>query len=294
MNHTTVAQIKLDGAGMSYAIQLPCGSFILIDGGIDCDTDRARLYRYLCERTKVGPPTVAAWLFTHGHHDHIALAAHFMTEYRDAVRIERILYNIPSGDFCGYDAGGVDGEYEEKWFLAVKCHPDAMLHEVKTGEVFECGGARIEVLTSAEERYPDPPTNRNETSAVYKLTFENGRSFMVLGDAWGDRLVHLLDPASPIFCPDEVLRSDLLQVAHHGLAVCSYPDYPAMRELYRKISPSVCFWPTSAARFYNDPWCRDEKHIYNRFLLEHAGERNFHLSETVEVDTEDMSITVVE
>lgn len=294
MSRTTVAQLKLDGAGMCYAIRLADGKFILIDGGVDHDADRARLYRYLCERTEGGIPTVAAWLFTHGHYDHIALAAHFMTEYRDALRIERILYNIPAGDFNGYDAGGVDGEYEEKWFEAVKLHPNALLHEVKTGEVFEISGATVEVILSAFDRYPDPPTNRNETSAIFKLTFESGRSLMILGDAMGERLVKLLDPASPVYCPTERLRSDMLQVAHHGLAVCAYAQYEAVRELYSRIAPTVCFWPTSAERFYNDPWCQGEKHIYNRFLLAHAKERNFHLSQTVEIDTEDMHIHVTE
>ncbi len=294
MSHTTVAQLKLCGAGMCYAIRLSDGKFILVDGGVDHDADRARLYHYMKARTESGIPTVAAWLFTHGHYDHIALAAHFMTEYRDAVRIERILYNIPAGDFNGYDAGGVDGEYEEKWFEAVKFHPNALLHEVKTGEVFEVSGATVEVIISAYDRYPDPPTNRNQTSAIFKLTFENGRSFMVLGDAMSERLVYLLDPASPIYCPAERLRSDILQVAHHGLAVCAPEQYEGVRELYRRIAPTVCFWPTSARRFYNDPWCQAEKHIYNRFLLAHAKERNFHLSQTVEVNTEDMSIAIVE
>ena len=294
MNHTTVAQMKLDGAGMQYAIRLSDGKFILIDGGVDHDADRARLYRYLCERAEGERPVIAAWLFTHGHYDHVALAAHFMTEYRDAVTIERILYNIPAGDFNGYDAGGVDGEYEEKWFEAVKLHPNALLHEVKTGEIFSFSGATVEVITSAEDRYPDPPTNRNQTSAVFKLTFESGRSFLVLGDAMGERLVNLIDPAFPVFCPEEKLKSDILQVAHHGLACAAAEQYEAVRELYRRIAPSVAFWPTSAKRFYNDPWCQAEKHIYNRFLLSHAKERNFHLSQTVEVDTEDMSIAIVE
>ena len=68
------------------------------------------------------------------------------TSAKYADLIERILYNIPQCfDFNGYDAGGKDAEYEAAWFRAVKLYPEALLHEVKTGEVFELSGARIEV-----------------------------------------------------------------------------------------------------------------------------------------------------
>ena len=298
MAGSTVAQIKLKSGGMSYAIRLTDKKFILIDGGTSFDLDGAYLFDYLSERTEGDRIVIAAWLFTHGHRDHIELAARFMTEYRDKIEIERILYNIPQGiDFCGYDAEvgkGVDAIAEEAWFSAVKLYPEALLHEVGTGEVFSFSGVTVEVLTAAEDRYPDPPTNRNDTSAVYKLTLEGGMRFMVLGDAFGDRLLALLDPASPIYCPEEKLACELLQVAHHGLAVAGYSQFEGVRELYRKIAPRICFWPTYARRFYNDPWRRDEKYIYNRFLLDSVGSYNFHNSQTVEIKTEDMSVTLVD
>lgn len=294
--YNTVAQIKLMSGGMSYAIQLSDGKFILVDGGTSFDMDGARLYKYLFDRSGGEKPIIAAWLFTHGHIDHIALASKFMTEYKDCIRIERILYNIPTGeDFNGYDAGSDDGIYENEWFEAVKLYPDAFVHEVHTGEVYNISGATVDVVTSAFDRYPDPPTNRNDTSAVYKITFENGVSFMLLGDAFGDRLSRLIDESSPIYRTEEQLKSDIMQVAHHGLAVVSSESqYEAVYELYRRIAPSVCFWPTFATRFYNDTWCQSEKYIYNRFLLDSVKERNFHSSQTVEINTDDMTVSLVE
>ncbi|MBO7762257.1 MAG: MBL fold metallo-hydrolase [Clostridia bacterium] len=298
MSHSTVAQIKLKSGGMSYAIRLSDGRFILIDGGTSFEADGAYLYEYLCSRTEGEKVVIAAWLFTHGHLDHVALAARFMTVYRESIRIERILYNIPVGiDFCGYDAkvgNDRDAIFEREWFEAVRLYPEADLHEVRTGEVFRIGDIVIEVLLSAEDRYPDPPTNRNETSAVFKLTFENGVRFMVLGDAMGARLAKLVDPASSLFCHEGRLQCEILQVAHHGLAVASYEYFGAIETLYRRISPRICFWPTYAHRFYNDPWCQDEKYIYNRFLLCSVRERNFHSSQTVEINTEDLTVTLLE
>ena len=295
MGNITLAQLKIAGGGMSYVIHCADGKFVLIDGGYYCEEDEARLYDYLRSRAEGGRPVIAAWLFTHGHYDHVGLAARFMVDRKDSVTIERFLYNIPveGFDFSGYDAGGKDAEYEAAWFRAVKLYPEADCHEVQTGEVYDASGIRIEVLTCAYDKYPDPPTNRNQSSAVYQLTFPNGVRFMVLGDACGNRLLQLNDPASPIYRTDEQLKSDILQVAHHGLAVCGAPQYEGVRELYRRIAPSVCFWPTPAKRFYNDPWCQAEKHIYNRFLLESVRERNFHHTQTVEIDVEDMSVSVM-
>ena len=295
MSETSIAQMRFRGTGMAYAIRLSDGKFILVDGGMSFDKDGPYLYEYLRRRSGDEGIVIAAWLFTHGHVDHVALAARFMTEYRNSIRIERILYNIPRGeDFNGYDAGGIDGEAEDAWFRAVELYPEALLHEVRTGEVFCFSGATVEVLTSAEDRYPDPPTNRNQTSAVYKLTLESGVRFMVLGDAWGERLIQLIDPASPLYVSEDKLKCEILQVSHHGLAVASPIHYEGVRELYRRIDPSICFWPTPAERFYNDTWCQDEKYIYNRFLLDKVKERNFHQTQMVEVDGETLRISLLD
>ena len=162
----TVAQLELSIGGMLYAITTADGKFVLIDCGVFCEADEERLYRYLKERAN-GEIVIAAWLFTHGHYDHIDLATQFMNRHREEIKIERILYNIPTKgfDFNGYDAGGKDAAYEEAWFSAVKSYPEADLHEVRTGEEFSFSGLTVKVLTSAYDRYPDPPTNRNETSA---------------------------------------------------------------------------------------------------------------------------------
>ena len=110
----------------------------------------------------------------------------------------------------------------------------------------------------------------------------------------GERLVRLADPTSHIYCTDERLKSDILQPAHHALAIGGADQFEAFCTLYRKIAPSVCLWPISAKRFYNDPWCQAEKYIYNQFLLNSVKECNIHGSQTVEIETDDMSITLVE
>ena len=263
----------------------------MIDGGKGFEADGRRLYRYLCEKTTHEKPVIACWFFTHGHGDHIKLAAEFMCAYKDDVVIENIAYNIPTDvDFCGYDKGHGEEIIEAEWFKAIENFPKANRYVLKTGQIFKFSNARVDVLTTAFDPYPEQPTNRNQVSAILKTTFDNGKSFMMLGDAMGERLVALVDPNSSIYCTDEILKSDILQTAHHGLAVCSEKDYQTVAQLYRKIAPSVCFWSQKAARFYNDPWCQSTKYPYHRFLLDSVKERNFHQSQTVIVYIEDLSI----
>lgn len=291
----TVAQLELELGGMLYAVTLADGKFVLIDGGIYTAADSARLYRYLKARAE-GDIVIAAWLFTHGHYDHVGLASQFLTEHRDELSVERFLYNIPAegATFPKDDtANGDNARYEKAIFEAFARYPEALVHEVRTGEEFTFSGLTVKVLTTAYDRYPDPPTNRNHTSAIFRLTFGSGRRFMVFGDACGERFAKLLDPTSPIYCPPEELKSDILQVTHHGLAVAASTDYEAVREVYREVAPSVALWPVPAHRFYNDTWCQKEVYIYNRFLLDTLKERNLHHTQTAEIALDDLTISIL-
>ena len=291
---TTLAQIELK-AGMAYVIQLDDGRFILIDGGEHFDADGARLYRYLCEKAQGEKPVIAAWFFTHGHRDHVKLAAYFMEEYKASVEIQTIAYNIPLDvNYTGFDStsGRGDAAAEELWYKSIENFPSAKRHVLKRGDVFTFANAKVEIFTTAFEKYPDPPTSRNHTSAALKITFENGKSFLVLGDCEGDRLVKLLDPTMPIYRTDEELKSDILQVPHHGLHVARADDYEIIVQLYRKISPKICLWPQKAERFYNDPWCQSEQYPYNRFLLDSVKDKNFHNTQTVVIDMDDLHVSL--
>lgn len=291
---TSVAQLEVS-AGMSYVIQLSDGRFIMIDGGEHFDADGERIFRYLREKAQGEKPVIAAWFFTHGHSDHIQLAARFMEEYENEVEIEKIAYNIPTDiDYSGYDKTSTrrNDEAEAMWFRAVEKYPNEILHVLHTGDEFTIDNVKVNVLTTAFDKYPDPPTNRNHTSAAMKFSFSCGTSFLALGDAMGDRLLNLMEKNSPIYCPDEMLKSDVMQVPHHGLVVARSGDYDKVLALYRKIAPKICFWPQKASRFYSDPLCQGEQYVYNRFLLDSVKEKNFHQTQTVVVEMEDLHISL--
>ena len=170
-------------------------------------------------------------------------------------------------------------------------YPEAERICPRAGDKLTVSNADIEVISTAFEPYPENPTNANVISTVLKLTFEKHRSLMVLGDASCRRLTSLVDPESEVCCSDEILKSDILQVAHHGLAVGYESDYPLITELYKKIAPSIAFWAINEDRFLTDKWCRDPKHTYHKFLLDSVGNGNHSNSYTTIVDMSDLSVS---
>ena len=291
---TTVAQMRLliDG-GMSYVIQLKDGRFIIIDGGetiFNYEQNRDTLWAYLTEKSMGEKPVVAAWFITHCHMDHIDLATAFLRDYREKITVENFAYNFPlEGEEIA------DIEREKAWKAVMKLYPTAKQIVLRTGDVFRFSNVSINVLTTAFDKYPEKVCNQNQTCAVLKFSFDNGRSFMVLSDSEGDRLIKMLEENSPIYCDDNKLKSDILQVAHHGLHCAEEEQYEQVKTLYEKISPSICFWTISTERFLIDPWVRSPEKIYNKYLFDTVPWRlHFCYNQTTVVDIDDWKITIYE
>ena len=291
----TLAQIELQDGGMSYAAQISEGKFILIDGGQSFENDGERLYNYLSAKKDTGKIIIAAWIFTHGHFDHIALATEFIKKYRSEIIIENILFDLPleAPDFYSYPGEENHLAFEKEFIKTINSLKNTNLIEAKAGAEFDFSSVTVQVLSTHNERYPNPPVHRNNASAVYRLIFQNGVSFMVTGDAQGERIKELMNPDSPTFCTDVRLKSDILQVAHHGLRVSDECDYEAVLAFYKKISPKVVFWPIGKDRFLNDGWIRDKKYIYNDYLLTKAREKNFHHSVTAELNLNTLDVKIL-
>ena len=90
---------------------------------------------------------------------------------------------------------------------------------------------------------------------------------------------------------DEMLKSDILQVAHHGLAVGRELEYPSITALYEKIAPRIAFWAINEKRFFTDKWCRDPSKTYHKFLFDTVGKNNYNNSYTTVVYMEDLSVS---
>lgn len=292
----TVAQLQMHG-GMAYVIQLCDGRFIVIDGGEVINEgcyqmNKRVLYDYLQKRSSVDRIRVACWVITHFHSDHVDVAARFLREHRDELDVESFLYNYaPNVEFFTDDEREEELSREAAWDEAMANYPNATRICPRSGDSLSFGNVNVRVLATALDPYPEKPTNANVISLVMKLTFESGRSFMVLGDATSERLTSLIDPESEIYCTEEMLKSDILQVAHHGLAIGREFEYPSITALYEKIAPRTAFWAINEKRFFTDKWCRDPSKTYHKFLFDTVGKNNYNNSYTTVVDMEDLSVS---
>lgn len=249
----SVTQMQIE-TGMSYVIQLPDASFIVIDGGVYGYSDSKRLYDFMVEHSPENQrPIVTMWMYTHPDPDHIQLATEFISRYADEIEIKAFAYNFPDCEIMETKQDDLTIQLSinvlEKYIK--EYYPESVTYTLHTGQTYYFKGVKIEILLTEEDVYPIIPTVYNDTTAVWRMSFDNGESFMVLGDC-----THQLSKQLAATYGD-YLKSDILQLAHHGLI-------GGDKELYQLIDPAVCFWATFEERFNGNyskdkhQWCLGE------------------------------------
>lgn len=215
------------------------GKIIVIDGGHDTELDR--FLRILRKISGKDVPHVDAWLFSHVHGDHYGIYTALSTkeEYRGAVTVDTFYCNL----------------LEERFYteLSKEIHPTnaaaraAILQSTETigakvqtvfrGDVIEVDEIRFDVL-HAPYMEDARSMNMNDSSVVYKMTYNGGQTMMLLGDAEWVVSNHLMEH------PEE-LKSDIVQVGHHGCGNVS-------RKCYEAIGAKVYIWQIGEKFWYSD------------------------------------------
>ena len=288
----TVAQIRLtDNGGMSYAIRLCDGSYIMIDGG-ESDKDGSGSYEqnsrvlmnYLKRHTD-GDIRIRCWFITHFHLDHIDHATDFLKAHSDVLRVDAFAYNHP-----GLDERLRDEERIRDWECAMDKYPTALRRILKAGETISFPGLEAEILLAEGVRAPENPADQNNISAAIRFKFDTGRAFVVLGDCCTERLYALSDPASPRRRADEDIRCDVLQAAHHGLVMGNDKYINLNRTLYERMSPSITFFPTHPDRFSTHRCFTEPKYTDNVYLMEST--KYYHHRITTVVSMDDLTVAI--
>ena len=219
--------------GMCYVVRLADGSFIIVDGGFALKGYEERIYNVL--RKQAPDPeniVIAAWIITHAHDDHVDVFESFFKAYSDKVTVERFITNMPSDDQV-VDIWEPEWNYSDKTRALIKTYyPDALVTKAHPGQEFYIRNAKIDILYTLDV-YDKQVKDFNNSSVVFTLEAE-GRKMIFLGDYddKGDIIPKLYSAAT--------LKSDIVQVAHHGLpenssnAMCSI------------IAPKYAFWPIGA------------------------------------------------
>ena len=212
--------------GMCYIVRLADGSFIIVDGGVDTKKENYAERFYNVLKKQAPDPdniVIAAWIFTHGHSDHVDMFGKFAQSYADKVTVERFIYNMPNVD--QETASGRPGMVRQR---VDTYFPNAQKTKAHPGQVFYIRNAVVEILYTLD-LFEKELSNFNNSSIVFTIEAE-GKKTMFLGDYadMGDTMLSLYSA--------NALKSDIVQVAHHGIVGIS-------NELYERIAASYAFWP---------------------------------------------------
>lgn len=239
---TTLWQFEVDHSlidcGMCYIIKCADGSFFIIDSAhFYSVNDNDRIYRFLRERTPENEKIrISGWFFSHGHIDHISKFMDFVADAHEDVILERIIYNFCSSshpDCCNWsesDRIKLD-QFEE---LAASL-TDVQIITPHTGQRFYIANLDIEVLCTHEDVYPESLADFNNSSTVIRI-IANGNTLFFPGDA--------SDKESDILVSryGSELKSDILQIAHHG-------HFGASVEFYELAASPVVMFPTTQIKY---------------------------------------------
>ena len=244
-----LTQVKLldkeHKGGMSYVLRLSDGRFILIDGGYnEQDFYHARqLYDLLTEQNVLDQITIAAWIITHPHIDHLGTAADFLRYYNSShVDIQQMIFNFPTNDdimlFEPISVTSDHPSYMPTFMLALEMlWPQMKITVCHTGQRYYFADATIEVLHTLEDFYPKTMNSlesnqMNGASVIFSLEL-GGQKTMFLADSAEDcsRDLHAMW--------GDYLKSDMMQAAHHGLKGGTV-------DLYAAVDPEVVLVPMYA------------------------------------------------
>ena len=234
--------------GNSFVITTDDGRVIVVDGGWRSDTNNliSRLRDITGEKT----PHVHGWLLSHAHDDHICAFMGLIERRMGDVIIDKVYYCFPSTAYCMRCEPHDGHTVQEFYSLLPKFAGIAQI--VNQGDSFDIGSAHFDVLYSHDPALSYKDINNSTT--VFRMTL-GGKSVMWLGDlgvAGGEKL---------LACNGDKLKSDIVQMAHHGQNGVDRPVYEA-------IAPKICLWPTPQWLWDNDAGKGYDTHTWKTIVVQ--------------------------
>lgn len=253
-----VTQINLSDFGISEIVRLSDGRFIIFDGGWHYERDVDKLMKCLNEQKGDDEkPIIAAWFLTHAHCDHFWCFARFYEKYKDAVVIEKVLYNFCSPN--DYFEKMYPGSFwkSKRWEISDREYMVKIADYIKdgnidvycphTGQSFMIGNALCEILSCPDDVARTPVAEGNSLSLITKMTIE-GQVIMWFGDGY-------FDTGKLVERYGSYLKADILQIPHHGFTGGTVKGYDA-------VDPDVCL----ATCFDDDCFTRNIHRVENYHL----------------------------
>ena len=229
------------------------GKIAVVDGGRIPDTDR--FIRILQKVSGREVPHVDAWLFSHFHTDHYGVYYSLCSDekYRGKISVGRFYCDLLTEEF--YTTLAKEKVTNAAAIRASMISPDsptgAKVCTVKKGDIISVDEIEFEVIHVPDISMADK-MNMNDSSVVYKMTYDCKQSMMLLGDAEWVCSNDLTEN-----CRDK-LKSDIVQVGHHGCGNVS-------AECYELIDADAYIWQTGEKFWYSD--CGEGLNTHNTGVI---------------------------
>ena len=225
--------------GMCYVYRLSDGSAVIIDGGFpneECaDNLFATLVKMDIARDDEGRIKIAAWIFTHGHADHIGTFHSFATKYYEQTDVSYLLYNLPTEEVAPADC-----DVNVFTYIATACYPDAVHVEPRAGLKYHFDNITVDILYSPEMLYTTGETLKyyNNTSLVFTVEC-SGTRVLHLGDA-GEAVANVIWESYSA----AALLADAVQITHHALDTgAESHDWEYLGYLYEATGAKIGLLP---------------------------------------------------
>lgn len=231
---------RLDWNGQCFVFQTKEGKLIVFDGGYPEEAER--LIRVLQMLSGEEIPTVSAWFLSHLHVDHYGVYCRLCTDenLRRQLKVERFYCNLLSEEFYVKTCREAASLYAIPRATCLESGNTvgAEVVTVQTGDVIRIDELSFEILHVPDEAY-GADMNINDSSVVCRLVTEEGQSILFLGDA------EFVCSNDLLLNHREQLRSDVVQVGHHGCGNVS-------RECYEAIGARAYLWPVGEKFWYGE------------------------------------------
>lgn len=220
---------------MAFVLVTKEDNVIVVDGGRAEDMPLLKQY--------IGGRHIAAWILTHAHDDHISgLVSEFEKNGGVDFDIGTVYYNFPPYEIIeNHDVEDYAYYCEElnemlPAFHAVLPQFRDKTHIVEQGERITVDEVQIDFIYTYHEGLT--ANLMNDSSLVFKVTTPN-KTVLFLGDLGPDGGDILFRESR------HLLKSDIVQMAHHGHMNVSM-------EVYAAIAPAACMW-CCADWLYDEP-----------------------------------------
>jgi hypothetical protein len=258
---STITQMPYTGkaVGMGYVIRLEDGRFVVIDGGGVVGSEADMIWNVLCELyrdaygtepTESAPVVIAAWINTHSHWDHYYAFQQMLKKYGKTglLRMEYMLGNFPEASAIYAVTGSTLQMGKPTTIPTMQGNVTGGFKYVKvhTGQKFYLANAELEILMTYEDHNPRRICNSNDTCTIVRFTFTNKDAAAGAAPTTAIFLADAFRFQSRYLCAmyGSYLRSDIVQLAHHGNIGCE-------KEVYEAISATTVLFPHNYGSFSN-------------------------------------------